>query len=205
MPFRELHDHEAHRLAAHAPDRLLRYVARARAAGRPDLASRALQLLAWTWEPVVIAMVRAKVADEHVEDVAHEALVRATRSIERAAPQAVNVAQLRGWLKVITARTVADHYAARGPQPIPLAGAYEIASVDGGYDAVDYQELIDRRLARLSTRDRLIVELKVFDGRTAGETAAAIEREIGERPGENAIDQVASRFRQALRGEAGQE
>ena len=103
MSFSPLPDHELCRLA---DERLIDYIRQARDAGQPSDARRGLMLLVYGYERDVKRRVSLKLAAHLVDDVAHDALVRAIA----AAFDGSSSGEFRGWLHTIVDRTIADHY-----------------------------------------------------------------------------------------------
>jgi RNA polymerase sigma factor (sigma-70 family) len=187
-------DHELDRLDDEA---VVAYARAARDAGDHAAGARAIAVLVHGHWPNVERRVRMKVPREHVEDVTADVVASAIES----AFDGASVGEFRAWLATITKRRVADHHrrAAKTPATVPLAvdpdqaGAPDpvAASQEG---LVETRDVVERVLAGLSEPHRRVVELVVFEARTAGQAAQEV-------PGmrEDNVHQIVSRFRRALR------
>lgn len=189
-------DHELERLD---DDALIAYIRHGRAAGDGAAAARALAIVVFGHWRNVERRVAMKVPREHVEDVTSAIVVSAISS----AFDGTSVGEFLGWLATITRRRIADFHRRRGPETVPLAagsntearvGTEPEAPSEEGY--VEVQDAIERVLARLSAKHRRAVELRIFAQRPSAEVAASL-------PGMSVdnVDQIASRFRRALRRE----
>jgi RNA polymerase sigma factor (sigma-70 family) len=187
-PFRSLDQTELQRLD---DDALVDYMRRARAAGDRS-AGVALAILVFGHWDIVERRVRMKVPEPHVEDLTGDIIIDAISS----SFDGTSVGQFKAWLDTIVRRAIADFYR-RGhdrvtPEP---ADAVEptVASHEG---VVGLLDAVERAMAPLRPDHRRVVEIVVL----ARGTAADAIREL---PGmsEANVHQIASRFRQALRGE----
>jgi RNA polymerase sigma factor (sigma-70 family) len=187
-------DHELDRLDDEA---LVAYARAARDAGDPAAGARAIAVLVYGHWTNVEHRLRVKVPREHVEDVAADIVASAIQS----AFDGTSVGEFRAWLGRITKRRVADYHrrAEKTPATVPLvldpdeAGAPDPAAAsDEGL--VETRDVVDRVLAGLSEAHRRVIELVVFDARTASQAAQEV-------PGmrEDNVHQIVSRFRRALR------
>jgi RNA polymerase sigma factor (sigma-70 family) len=135
-----------------------------------------------------------------IDDVAHDALVRAIAAAFDGSSQG----EFRSWLHTIVDRTVVDWYrrAERRPQETPLPSEHggeedvwgEEPSVDSDAAAVELRIIIDEVMDELSETHRRVIELHVFGALPAAEVCDRIE---GMR--EDNVAQIASRFRARLR------
>ncbi|HEX8101599.1 MAG TPA: RNA polymerase sigma factor [Solirubrobacteraceae bacterium] len=205
MPAQAFHarpDHEIHALADEA---ILEHATSARAAGRPDQAARALQILAFGYRDIVTVRVAAKVPAQDVEDVADAGLLRAVASALRpGAFSGGSVGEFRSWMHTIVDRQVADYWrkVERSPREAPLPDEHEgedgarppAGSTPDETGAVDVQAVIEQTIAELSDVHGAAVEAYVFAGLSATETAA----EIGDGMTENNVHQIAARFRRRV-------
>lgn len=187
-------DHELDRLDDEA---LVAYARDARDAGDHAAGGRAIAVLVYGHWRNVERRVRMKVPPEHVEDVTADVVASATQS----AFDGTSAGEFGAWLATITKRRIADYHrrAKRTPATVPLvpdpreAGARDpaAASEEG---LVEAQDLVESVLAGLGEAHRRVVELVVFEGYTASQSAQEV-------PGmrEDNVHQVVSRFRRALR------
>lgn len=198
MSFRALRDHELDQLD---DERLIAYVRAARDAGRSDLARRGLAILVYGYERNVMLRMRLKVPAEAVEDLAHDALVRAIGS----AFDGSSVGEFRSWLGVISDRTVADFYRRRARKPIeePLpSGSTDSEdwvpepSADSDSGAVETHLVIDEVLASFNDTHQTVIKLHIFDGLTAAEVSGKVDG-----MSQDNVAQIATRFRLRLRAQ----
>jgi RNA polymerase sigma factor (sigma-70 family) len=192
--FQRKPDRELDRLDDEA---VIAYVREARAAGDRVAVARAVAILVYGYWRNIERRVRMKVAREHVEDVTADIVASALQS----SFEGTSTGEFRAWLGTITKRRIADFHrrAERTPTTVPLvsdpdeSGATEPAAAsDEGY--IETEDAVARTLGDLSEAHRQVVELVIFDARTAREAAQAV-------PGmtEDNVHQIVSRFRRALR------
>jgi RNA polymerase sigma factor (sigma-70 family) len=195
-----------HELADLSDEALLAHAVAAREAGDAKQVALALQLLAWGYQEIVRMRVAIKTPSEHVEDVADAALVRAIGSALRAGGFAgETTAEFRAWLHTVTDREVVDWWRRRErrPEEAPLPDEHlgedesgtPVGVSEDEAPAVDVQALIDQALGELSDLHRRVVELHVFNGIGAKETAGALRGGMSE----NNVHKIASRFRSRMR------
>jgi RNA polymerase sigma factor (sigma-70 family) len=185
--FRPFDEQELQRLD---DDRLIGYMRRARAAGDPSAAT-ALAILVYGHWPNVERRVRMKLPAQHVEDLTGDIIATAITS----AFDGTSVGEFVAWLSTITRREIADFYR-RGPGRMDVAdaeGPEPEAPSDTGQ--VEVRDAIERVTATLRDDHRAIVDMVVFDDRTATEAADAAGTSAAN------VHQIVSRFRRALRGE----
>jgi len=178
-------------------DALVAYARAARDAGDHAAGGRAIAFLVYGHWPNVERRVGMKVPREHVEDVTADIVASAIPS----AFDGTSAGEFRAWLTTITKRRIADHHrrAEKTPPTVPLvsdpddAGARDpaAASEEG---LVETRDVVERLLAGLSEVHRRVVELVIFEGRTASQAA----REVPGMRKDN-VHQIVSRFRRALR------
>ena len=197
VTFRPLPDHELQELA---DAELIAYIRDARDAGQPAHGRRGLAILVFGYERDVKRRLSIKVPAHVVDDLAHDALVRAIA----AAFDGSSAGEFRSWLHTIVDRTAADFFrrAARRPKetilPSEHTGEEHVwgakPSLEGEADAVELRIVVDEVLDTFNQTHRLVLERHVFDGLTAGEVCATIDG-----MSEDNVAQIASRFRAKLR------
>jgi len=197
VTFRPLPDHDLHRLP---DDQLIAYIRDARSAGDLSAGRRALTFLVYGYERDVKRRVSLRLPAHAIEDVAHDALVRAIA----AAFDGTSQGEFRSWLHTIVDRTVVDWFrrAGRRPKEAKLPSEHggeedvwgEEPSVDSDAGAVELRIIIDEVMDELSETHRQVIELHVFGALSAGEVCDRID---GMR--EDNVAQIASRFRARLR------
>jgi RNA polymerase sigma factor (sigma-70 family) len=197
VTFEPLPDHELHRVA---DDDLIAYIREARDAGELAPARRGLMFLVYGYERDVKRRLSLKVPSHAVDDLAHDALVRALA----AAFDGSSVGEFRNWLHTIVDRTVADFYrrAERRPKetilPSEHAGEDDVwggePSLESEAGAVELRIIVEEVLATFNEKHRLVIELHVFQGFTAAEVCDRIKG-----MSEDNVAQIASRFRAKLR------
>ncbi|HEY3019715.1 MAG TPA: hypothetical protein VGJ32_05960 [Solirubrobacteraceae bacterium] len=193
-PFRRLNQHE---LAARTDDELIAYMRAAREAGATDAARLSLQILVFGYWDIVESRVSQKLPAHAVEDVTGDVIADAIRS----SFAGESIGEFRSWLQTILKRRVADFYRAREREvdQTPLErcddegrGAGPAVADDAGY--VEVQMILEGLLAELRDEHRRVVEIIVFEDRSAAEACAEVP---GMTP-DNAY-QIVRRFRTELR------
>lgn len=171
-------------------DALIAYMGEARANGHPS-AANALAILVFGHWPNVERRARMKVPREHVEDLTGDIVVDAIAS----AFEGTSVGEFRSWLNTITQRAIADFHR-RGQGRFKRADEAPELAADPETGEVELRDAIERVMAKLRPDHRRVVDLVVFEGRSAAEAAQAV-------PGMTVdnVHQIVSRFRKALRGE----
>jgi RNA polymerase sigma factor (sigma-70 family) len=197
MTFEPLPDHDLDRLS---DEELIAYIRAARDDGQLAQARRGLAILVYGYERDVKRRVSIKVPSYAVDDLAHDALVRAIA----AAFDRSSVGEFRSWLHTIVDRTVADFYrrAERRPKetilPSEHAGEDDIwgaePSLESEAGAVELRIIVEEVLDTFNEKHRVVIELHVFEGFTAGEVCDRIKG-----MSEDNVAQIASRFRAKLR------
>jgi RNA polymerase sigma factor (sigma-70 family) len=181
-------------------DRLIAYIRDARDAGELAAGRRALAFLVYGYERDVKRRLSLRLPRHAIDDVAHDALVRAIA----AAFDGTSEGEFRSWLHTIVDRTAVDLFrrSKRRPKeallPSEHAGEEEVwgdepvtASHSG---EVELRIIIDEVMAELSDTHRQVIELHVFDGLIAREVCDRIDGMT-----EDNVAQIASRFRAKLR------
>jgi RNA polymerase sigma factor (sigma-70 family) len=197
VTFRPLPDHELQQLS---DEDLIAYIRDAREVGQLPDARRGLMFLVFGYEGDVKRRLSIKVASRFVDDLAHDALVRAIA----AAFDGSSIGQFRSWLHTIVDRTAADFYrrAERRPKetilPSEHAGEDDVwggePSLESEAGAVELRIIVEELLDTFNEKHRLVIELHVFEGLTAAEVC---DRITG--MSEDNVAQIASRFRAKLR------
>lgn len=197
VTFKPLPDHDLQQLA---DEQLIAYIRKARDHGELAHARRGLMFLVYGYERDVKRRLSLKVPAHVVDDLAHDALVRAIA----AAFDGTSVGEFRSWLHTIVDRTAVDFFrrAERRPKETILPSEHEgedgawgaEPATDGEAGAVELRIIVEEVLAMLSEKHRLVIELHVFGGLTAGEVCDRIEG-----MSEDNVAQIATRFRAKLR------
>ena len=197
MNFQPLPDHELHQLS---DDSLIAYVRDAHAASAPAAGRRALMFLVFGYERDVKRRLSLRVPKHVVDDVAHDALVRAIA----AAFDGTSQGEFRSWLHTIVDRTAIDWHrkAKRRPKetllPSEHAGAEDVWGdepfTESAAGEVEARIVIDEVIGTFNENHRQVIELHVFGALTAAEVCDKIEG-----MSEDNVAQIASRFRAKLR------
>lgn len=196
VTFRPLPDHELQQLA---DEQLIAYVRDARDAGQLAHGRRGLAILVFGYERDVKRRLSIKVPAHVVDDLAHDALVRAIA----AAFDGSSVGEFRSWLHTIVDRTAVDFYrhAERRPKESILPsehvgedvwGAEPVTESEAG--AVELRIVVEEVLETFNEKHRLVIDLHVFSGLTAPQVCDRIEGMSVDN-----VAQIASRFRAKLR------
>jgi RNA polymerase sigma factor (sigma-70 family) len=197
VSFQALSDEELQRL----PDeQLIAYIRNARDAGELAHGRRGLMIMVGGYERDVKRRLSIKVPAHLVDDLAHDAIVRAIA----AAFDGSSVGQFRNWLHTIVDRTAIDYYrrAERRPRETSLPSEHlgeddvwgAEPAVESEAGAVELRIIVEEVLATFNKKHRLVIELHVFGGLTAGEVCDRIKG-----MSEDNVAQIASRFRAKLR------
>lgn len=197
MSFKPLPDHELSRLA---DEQLIAYLRDATATGELAAGRRALAFLVFGYERDVKRRLALRVPPQVVDDLAHDAIVRAIT----AAFDGSSEGEFRSWLHTIVERTAVDWFrrAQRRPKESPLpsehAGEDEMWGkepyVDSAAAEVELSIAIDEVIAGFNPKHRQVIELHVFGALPAPEVCDRIDG-----MSEDNVAQVASRFRAKLR------
>jgi RNA polymerase sigma factor (sigma-70 family) len=172
-------------------DALIEYMRQARAGGHPSAALGLAILVYGHWQNVE-RRVRMKIPPAHVEDLTGDVIADAIAS----AFEGRSVGEFVSWLNTITQRAIADFYR-RGPgrmKPADVSPPEPAAPSDAG--AVAVRDAIERVMATLRPDHQRVVDLVVFEDRSAADAARALDGMT-----EANIHQIVSRFRRALRAE----
>ena len=197
VTFRPLSDPELQQLA---DEQLIAYVRDARDADQLAHGRRGLAILVFGYERDVKRRLSIKVPAHVVDDLAHDALVRAIA----AAFDGSSIGEFRSWLHTIVDRTAVDFFrrAERRPRetilPSEHAGEEDVwgaePSIESEAAAVELRIIVEEVLETLSAKHRLVIELHVFGALTASEVCDRIDE-----MSEDNVAQIASRFRAKLR------
>jgi RNA polymerase sigma factor (sigma-70 family) len=197
VSFQPLPDHDLQQLA---DEPLIAYIRDARDAGELPHGRRGLMFLVWGYERDVKRRVSLKVPAHVVDDVAHDALVKAIA----AAFDGTSVGEFRNWLHTIVDRTAVDFFRRAGRRPkeaiLPSEHAGEEdqwgaePSVEAEAEAVELRIIVEKVLDAFNEKHQLVIELHVFGGLTASEVCDRIEGMSADN-----VAQIASRFRAKLR------
>lgn len=198
MPFRDRQDSE---LSSASDEELLAFIVAARAAGRLERARVALSILVYGhWDNLVRRAQLKLPSRQDAEDVAGEALASAVT----AAFAGESIGEFVNWMHTILSRRIADFFRRRGSVvPGPLLSEHEgdremfgeVPSVEPeGPGLLAVHEAIAAAFARLSPVHQEVVDLYVFAGYSAQDTAARMEG-----MSEDNVHQIASRFRRDVR------
>lgn len=197
MTFRPLPDRNLQNLS---DEELIAYIRAARDEGQLAHGRRGLAILVFGYERDVKRRLSIKVPKHVVDDLAHDALVKAIA----AAFDGSSVGEFRSWLHTIVDRTAVDFFrrAQRRPRetllPSEHAGEEDVwgaePMVDGEAGAVELRIIVDEVLGTFNERHRAVVELHVFGGLPAAEVCGRIDG-----MSEDNVAQIASRFRAKLR------
>ena len=194
MAFRKRSEHELNSLS---DDELIAYIRDARAEGALAEGRLALQILVFGHWDIVAARLRMKLPAHAVEDTAGEVIAGAITSSFAGG----SVGEFKSWLNTILRRKIADFYRERGRtiEAEPLEDEHDdrpaiqpVSPDDAGY--VETQLVIESVLGELRDDHRRVVEIIVFQARSADEACAEVD---GMTP-DNAY-QIVRRFRQRLR------
>jgi RNA polymerase sigma factor (sigma-70 family) len=197
VTFRPLPDHNLQKLS---DEELIAYIRTARDDGELAHGRRGLAILVFGYERDVKRRLSIKVPKHVVDDLAHDALVKAIA----AAFDGSSVGEFRSWLHTIGHRTAVDFFrrAQRRPKetllPSEHAGEEDVwgaePMVDGEAGAVELRIIVEEVLGTYNERHRAVIELHVFGGLTAAEVCGRIDG-----MSEDNVAQIASRFRAKLR------
>ena len=194
MAFRTRSEHE---LNALSDDELIAYVRDARAEGALAEGRLALQILVFGHWDIVAARLRMKLPAHAVEDTTGEVIASAIGS----SFAGESVGEFKSWLNTILRRKIVDFYRERERtiDAEPLEGEHDdrptiqpLSPDDAGY--VETQLVIEGVLGELRDDHRRVVEIIVFQARSADEACAEVD---GMTP-DNAY-QIVRRFRKRLR------
>jgi RNA polymerase sigma factor (sigma-70 family) len=175
VTFLPLPDIELQRLS---DDDLIAYVRGAHGAGELAAGRRALALLVFGYERDVRRRLSLRVPAHVIEDVAHDALVRAIA----AAFDGTSVGEFRSWLHTIVDRAAVDFFrrAERRPKesilPSEHAGQEDVwgaePSIDSEAGAVELRLIVEEVLETFNETHRLVIDLHVFGGLTVATALA---------------------------------
>jgi DNA-directed RNA polymerase specialized sigma24 family protein len=212
MTFKPLPEHE---LLAKSDEDLIAYLVAARGAGRLDEARKALGYFVFRRRDDLIGKALTKMGNrDDAEDVVDQTIEDTIRS----AFEGTSPGEAASLMWTILSRRIADFYKRleRKPEPGQLPEemddeerkAPDAATAKDDKGIVEAQDATDRVLADYSPHHRLVVDLKCFDRYASKETADRVNREFPNLDTPMSavnVDQIASRFRAALRKELGDE
>jgi RNA polymerase sigma factor (sigma-70 family) len=197
VTFELLPDNELQKLG---DEQLIAYIRDSRTHGELAAGRRGLAILVYGYERDVKRRLSLRVPVHVVDDVAHDALVKAIA----AAFDGTSVGEFRSWLHTIVDRTAVDFYrrAERRPKesvlPSEHAGEEDVWGdepfVDSEAGAVELRMIIEEVLQTFNEKHRQVIELHVFGALPASEVCDRIEG-----MSEDNVAQIASRFRAKLR------
>jgi RNA polymerase sigma factor (sigma-70 family) len=192
VSFKPLPDHELQQLG---DEQLIAYIRDGRAAGELAAGRRALMFLVYGYERDVKRRLSIKLPKHVVDDLAHDALVRAIA----AAFDGTSVGEFRS-----VDRTAVDFFrrAERRPKEAILPSEHEgeedvwgaEPATDGEAGAVELRIVVEEVLESFNEKHRLVIDLHVFSTLTAGEVCDRIDGMSIDN-----VAQIASRFRAKLR------
>jgi RNA polymerase sigma factor (sigma-70 family) len=194
--FRARREHE---LEALGDEELFGYMREARRAGAFDAMRTALAVLAFGYRGIIRLRVMLKVPSQDVDEVTDTAIESAIGSRF----DNDSIGEFRSWLNRITDRRIADYHRRREGKPElgPLSGEAGEEEAFGPEPAtefegtsVDVRRAVKEAIDELRPDHRRVVELYVFGGYSAEETAQEISGMT-----EVNVHQIASRFRRRLR------
>ncbi len=168
----------------------------------------AVQHLSECYLPSVWRFVYVKVkGDRHLaEDIVSEAVLALLRA---AADPATDIGNPVAWLRSVAAHKVADHFRAAARVQHLIDQAKQVAPVNDGRDAVQEQELQERReeirqvLDQLPEPTRLALEWKYIDGLSVKEIAGRLD--ITDKAAESILFRGRKEFRQRMLMKDGRE
>jgi RNA polymerase sigma factor (sigma-70 family) len=179
VTFEFLSDHELQMLA---DEQLIGYIRDSRAEGELAAGRRGLAILVYGYERDVKRRLSLRVPVHVVDDVAHDALVRAIA----AAFDGTSVGEFRSWLHTIVDRAAVDFFrrAERRPKesilPSEHAGEEDVwgaePSIDSEAGAVELRLIVEEVLETFNAKHRLVIDLHVFGGLTACERGVRQDR-----------------------------
>lgn len=197
MTFELLPDHKLQELS---DEQLIAYIGSGRDAGQLAAARRALMLLVYGYERDVKRRLSLHIPPHAVDDVAHDALVRAIA----AAFDGSSVGEFRSWLHTIVDRSGVDFFrrAERRPKesilPSEHTGEEDVwgaePSIEGEAGAVELRIIVEEVLETFNEKHRHVIELHVFGTFPASEVCGRIDG-----MSEDNVAQIASRFRAKVR------
>jgi RNA polymerase sigma factor (sigma-70 family) len=192
--------HPDHELSALDDEALITYVREAREASDRAAARRGLMVLVCGYERDVQRRLSTRLPPHAVDDVAHDALVRAIA----AAFDGTSVGEFRSWLHTIVDRSAADFFRRAGRRPKETLLPSEHTGEDDVWGAEPFQEsetgavelriITEEVMATFSEKHRQVTKLHIFGALPASEVCDRID---GMSP--DNVAQIASRFRAKLR------
>jgi len=206
VTFREKPDYELDKLS---DEELIAYVVAARRAGNDAAAKLGLGIFAHRNFDLLVGRARAKpyISQADAEDIAGQVIEAAFK----AAFNGQFYGEAMAFLSRVLFNKVNDfyrklHFTDSLPEdqdPEDRKGP-AVATVEDETDVVDLFDVVERRSALLSPEHRLVVDLFVFDGHDAIETAAKVNkafRELNPPMSDQNVHKIASRYRKDLRSD----
>jgi RNA polymerase sigma factor (sigma-70 family) len=197
VTFRRLSDHELQTLS---DDQLIAYIRAAVDAGELSAGRSALAVLVYGYEDIVKRRLKMKMPPYAVDDVAHDAMVRAVKS----AFDGTSQGEFRSWLHTIVDRTRIDWFRERERRPqeeiLPSEHSGEEGvwggepPVDSEAGAVEVRIIAEEVLKDFNPTHQKVIDLYVFLGFSAREVCEKIDSMT-----EDNVAQIGSRYRAALR------
>ena len=200
-PFRHLSDLELQKCS---DDELIARVRTTRDAGEFAAAKLALSVLIFGHMANVERRVKLKVPAHAVELVAANAMISAITS----AFNGRSVGEFHSWLHTIVDRRIADYHRRGHLEQVPLPDEHvgdetvwgQLPGVDDETGVVEVASLVEELLGELSLVHREVVELAVFDQRSATDVCDEVAtRYPDERVSADNVYKIAQRFRDGLR------
>jgi DNA-directed RNA polymerase specialized sigma24 family protein len=211
MTFKPLPEPE---LSALPDGELIGYLVAGRNAGRLDEARKALGCFVFRRRDDLIGKALTKIGSR---DDAEEIVDQTIEDTIKSAFEGTSAGEAASLMWTILSRRIADFYKRRESRPEPdrlpeemddeERRAPDAATSKDDKGIVATQDAVDRVLADYSPHHRRVVELKGFDRYSSKETAARVNEEFPKLDTAMTavnVDQIASRFRTALRGELGE-
>jgi DNA-directed RNA polymerase specialized sigma24 family protein len=212
MTFKPLPEHELCAL----PDReLIAYLVAARKAGHADEARKALGCFVFRRRDDLIGKALTKMGNR---DDAEEVVDQTLEDTIKAAFDGTSAGEAASLMWRILSRRIADFYKRLESKPAPgqlpeemddeERKAPDAATSKDDKGIVGTEDAIERVLADYSDHHRRVVERKCFERYSSKETANRVNEEFPnlDTPMTDAnVDQIASRFRAALRRELGED
>jgi RNA polymerase sigma factor (sigma-70 family) len=197
VTFRRLPDHELRTLS---DEQLITYICAAVDAGELSAGRSALAVLVYSYEDIVKRRLRMRMPPYAVDDVAHEAMVRAVKS----AFDGTSQGEFRSWLHTIVDRTRMDYFRDRARRPKEELLPSEHSGEDGVWGtepvvdaeagAVEVRMIAEDVLKDFNPTHQKVFELYVFLGFSAREVCDKIDC-----MSEDNVAQIGTRYRAALR------